>query len=108
MDGLVKKAYDNWMHVMEYDGKSLLNFKQQKSPEASLPEVPLATQDYPNSFDQFTLPSLPVSVSAEQPTMDAGLSVGGTYIFGTDWSYSIILLTSPENLCFFSKCRCVF
>lgn len=76
MDGLVTKAYENWMHVMEYDGKSLL--KQQKSPDVSLPEVPIASQDYPNSFDQqFTLPSLPASVSSEPPTMDSGLNVGG-------------------------------
>ncbi|BBH00821.1 Calmodulin-binding protein [Prunus dulcis] len=99
VDGLVKKAYDNWMHVMEYDGKSLLNFKQQKSPEASLPEVPLATQDYPNSFDQFTLPSLPVSVSAEQPTMDSGLSVGG-YNDGmaTRFSTQNVNLSTPIQL----------
>ncbi|XP_068321296.1 calmodulin-binding protein 60 B-like isoform X2 [Pyrus communis] len=76
VDGLVTKAYENWMHVMEYDGKSLL--KQQKSPDVSLPEVPIASQDYPNSFDQqFTLPSLPASVSSEPPTMDSGLNVGG-------------------------------
>lgn len=99
VDGLVKKAYDNWMHVMEYDGKSLLNFKQQKSPEASLPEVPLATQDYPNSFDQFTLPSLPVSVSAEQPTMDSGLSVGGyNDDMATRFSTQNVNLSAPIQL----------
>ncbi|CAD5173825.1 unnamed protein product [Musa acuminata subsp. malaccensis] len=29
-DVLVKKAYDNWMHVIEYDGKALLNFTKKK------------------------------------------------------------------------------
>ena len=29
-DGLVKKAYDNWMYVIEYDGKALLNPKPKK------------------------------------------------------------------------------
>ncbi|KAL0398662.1 UNVERIFIED_CONTAM: Calmodulin-binding protein 60 B [Sesamum radiatum] len=28
VDTLVKKAYENWMHVIEYDGKSLLGFDQ--------------------------------------------------------------------------------
>ncbi|GJM90365.1 hypothetical protein PR202_ga06637 [Eleusine coracana subsp. coracana] len=29
-DALVKKAYDNWMYVIEYDGKALLNPKPKK------------------------------------------------------------------------------
>ncbi|XP_066329564.1 calmodulin-binding protein 60 B-like [Miscanthus floridulus] len=29
-DALVKKAYDNWMYVIEYDGKGLLNPKPKK------------------------------------------------------------------------------
>nr|ACG37616.1 calmodulin binding protein [Zea mays] len=29
-DALVKKAYDNWMYVIEYDGKGLLNLKPKK------------------------------------------------------------------------------
>ncbi|KAE8778687.1 calmodulin-binding protein 60 B [Hordeum vulgare] len=42
-DGLVKKAYDNWMYVIEYDGKALLNPKPKKKaaltsqPEARAP-----------------------------------------------------------------------
>jgi hypothetical protein len=27
---LVKKAYDNWIYVIEYDGKGLLNLKPKK------------------------------------------------------------------------------
>ena len=84
MDTLVKKAYDNWRHVIEYDGKSLLSFKQNKSLGASQTEVFLNSQDYSNSFDQqqFTLPTLPVPVPSEQPSMDsAGLTVGGIYIY---------------------------
>jgi hypothetical protein len=80
VDTLVKKAYDNWRHVIEYDGKSLLSFKQNKSLGASQTEVFLNSQDYSNSFDQqqFTLPTLPVPVPSEQPSMDsAGLTVGG-------------------------------
>jgi hypothetical protein len=29
-DALVKKAYDNWMYVIEYDGKALVNPKSKK------------------------------------------------------------------------------
>lgn len=73
MDTLVKKAYDNWMHVIEYDGKSLLGFDQTKS---SAPENDLRihTQVQLNSFDQLNLPA---SIPAENPSMSAGLSVRG-------------------------------
>lgn len=76
----MKKAYDNWMHVIEYDGKSLLSFEQNKSSGASQTEVPMNSQDYSNSFDQqFTLPNLPVAVPSEQHSVDsAGLTIGGT------------------------------
>ncbi|XP_041025178.1 calmodulin-binding protein 60 B-like [Juglans microcarpa x Juglans regia] len=79
VDSLVKKAYDNWMHVAEYDGKSLLSLKQNKSLGASQSDVPTNLQDYSNSFDQqFTLPSLPIAVHSEQPSMDSvGITVGG-------------------------------
>ncbi|KAF8400337.1 hypothetical protein HHK36_013634 [Tetracentron sinense] len=78
VDTLMKKAYDNWMHVIEYDGKSLLSFKQNKRSSASRAEAPLDPHDYSNSFGlQFSLPSLPVPVPSEQPSMDSGLAVGG-------------------------------
>jgi hypothetical protein len=78
-DTLVKKAYDNWMHVIEYDTQSLLNFRQNKSSGVSQTEVTMNPQDYSNPFDQqFTLPSLPVPVPSEQHSVDsAGLTVGG-------------------------------
>lgn len=75
----MKKAYDNWMHVIEYDSQSLLNFRQNKSSGVSQTEVTMNPQDYSNPFDQqFTLPSLPVPVPPEQHSVDsAGLTVGG-------------------------------
>ncbi|XP_062013276.1 calmodulin-binding protein 60 D-like isoform X2 [Rosa rugosa] len=92
VDGLVKKAYENWMHVMEYDGKSLLNFKQQKGPVTSQLEVPMASQEYTNSFNQqFTLPSLPVP--SEQNIMDPGFIAGG-YNDGMATRFSI----PPQNV----------
>ncbi|CAL5411162.1 unnamed protein product [Camellia sinensis] len=78
VDTLVKKAYDNWMHVIEYDGKSLLGFKQNNNSAASQNDVTVSTHDYSNSFDpQLTLPSLPVSITPEQPSMNPGLTLGG-------------------------------
>ncbi|KAI3456330.1 hypothetical protein Pfo_012993 [Paulownia fortunei] len=73
VDTLVKKAYDNWMHVIEYDGKSLLGFDQNKNSDASQNDLRLHAQDQPTSFDQFSLPSLPASV----PAMNPGLTIGG-------------------------------
>lgn len=76
----MKKAYENWMHVVEYDGKSLLGFKQPNNSDASQAEAPRVSEEYTNSFDQqFTLQNLPVPVPSDQPTMDPGLAVGGTY-----------------------------
>ncbi|KAF5961527.1 hypothetical protein HYC85_002736, partial [Camellia sinensis] len=51
VDTLVKKAYDNWNHVVIYDGKSLLSFKQSKRPGASRNEFPMGPVDYPTSFE---------------------------------------------------------
>ncbi|RVW46289.1 Calmodulin-binding protein 60 C [Vitis vinifera] len=77
VDTLVKKAYDNWISVVEYDGKSLLNFNQSKSSGSSQTEVAMGPQDYPNSFDhQLTLPSLPVSVPPQQPSVGPSITVG--------------------------------
>ncbi|GMP22380.1 hypothetical protein CsSME_00000432 [Camellia sinensis var. sinensis] len=51
VDTLVKKAYDNWNHVVEYDGKSLLSFKQSKRPGTSRNELLMGPVDYPTSFE---------------------------------------------------------
>jgi hypothetical protein len=68
----VKKAYDNWMHVIEYDGKSLLDFKQDQGIVAS------QNDEFLNSYDhQVTLPIMSVPVPSEQPVMDSGPIVGG-------------------------------
>lgn len=78
VDTLVKKAYENWMCVIEYDGKSLLGFTQTKSVGAPQTDFPTGPQNYPNSFDQqLTLPTLSVPIPLEQPSMDSGLTVGG-------------------------------
>ncbi|KAA8519876.1 hypothetical protein F0562_014214 [Nyssa sinensis] len=78
VDTLVNKAYDNWMHVIEYDSKSLVSYEQDKNSGASHSDITIGAQDFSNSFDhQTTLPSLPVSIPSEQPSMNPGLTVGG-------------------------------
>ncbi|XP_019054271.1 PREDICTED: calmodulin-binding protein 60 C isoform X2 [Nelumbo nucifera] len=75
VDSLVKKAYENWGQVIEYDGKALLSYKQNKR-SSSRNELPMAPTDYANSFDQqVSVPRLPVP--SEQSSMDSGLNVGG-------------------------------
>ncbi|KAJ8499079.1 hypothetical protein OPV22_009631 [Ensete ventricosum] len=53
-DTLVKKAYDNWMNVIAYDGHALLNCRKSKKATASLhQESPLASSlNHPSSYDQ--------------------------------------------------------
>ncbi|XVE98741.1 hypothetical protein REPUB_Repub03eG0134000 [Reevesia pubescens] len=77
VDTLVKKAYDNWNQVIEYDGKSLLNFKKNRRSSARN-ELQMGAIDYPNALDhQLQLPQLPVPVSTEQ--VHSGLQVGGKH-----------------------------
>ncbi|XVF87575.1 hypothetical protein PTKIN_Ptkin18bG0131300 [Pterospermum kingtungense] len=78
VDALVTKAYENWMHVIEYDGKSLLGCNDDDSSGSSQANVPTDPLGYQGSINQQqTLPSLLVPVSSEQPSMDSGLNVGG-------------------------------
>ncbi|KAK8515580.1 hypothetical protein V6N13_139449 [Hibiscus sabdariffa] len=73
VDSLVKKAYDNWNQVIEYDGKSLLNFKQNRRSSARN-ELQMGGLDYPSAVDhQLQLQQLPVPT--EQ--VYSGLQVGG-------------------------------
>lgn len=76
VDALVKNAYENWNQVIEYDGKSLLNFKQVRRSARNEPQT--GSLSYANSIDhQPQLPRLPVPVSSEQPSADPSFSVGG-------------------------------
>ncbi|XP_027351665.1 calmodulin-binding protein 60 C-like [Abrus precatorius] len=95
VDTLVKKAYENWMHVIEYDGKSLLNYNQTKTLVTSQPQAPMDSHDYSNSNSldqQISIPSLPLPVSTGQPSMDPGVAVGG-YHNGTTTGCSM----QPQN-----------
>ncbi|KAJ1433506.1 hypothetical protein SESBI_06042 [Sesbania bispinosa] len=77
VDSLVKKAYDNWEQVVEYDGKSLVNVNQNNSSVESENELPVESIDYGSGLDhQLQLPTLPVSVPSEQQ-INSGMPVGG-------------------------------
>ncbi|KAF2317178.1 hypothetical protein GH714_014853 [Hevea brasiliensis] len=79
VDTLVKKAYENWNQVVEYDGKSLLNFKQNKRSNAFRNEFPMGQISYPNALDhQMQLPRLPASVPTDQASVHSGLQVGAS------------------------------
>lgn len=73
----MKKAYDNWTNVIEYDGKSLLGFDQNKSLDAPHNEPTILQPDQPITFDPLTLPSVSPSVPTEHPRVDPGLTIGG-------------------------------
>ncbi|KAL5207979.1 hypothetical protein ABZP36_032414 [Zizania latifolia] len=46
-DTLVKKAYEDWMHVVEYDGKALLSFKQKKKTVTTRSDTAAASTSNP-------------------------------------------------------------
>lgn len=71
VDALMKKAYDNWMHVVEYDGKSFLGAHQEKAPAPQIGQ-----QNYPNSFDHQQL-SLPPPAPQQQPSLNQSVTTGG-------------------------------
>lgn len=65
------------MHVIEYDGKSLLSFTENKSSGSSQNDVSVGSQSQSNSFDyQLNVPSLP-PISAPEPSINPGQTVGG-------------------------------
>ena len=72
VDSLVKKAYENWDQVVDYDGKSLVNAKISSENELHVESI-----DYGSGLDhQLQLPVLPVSVPSEQQ-INSGIPVGG-------------------------------
>lgn len=78
-DALVKKAYDNWMHAIEYDGKALLSVQQGNKTTRIEPVS--APTNYHSSYDQqVSEPSFPVSTIMEQPSVDPTVAIGGAGI----------------------------
>lgn len=79
MDTLVKKAYENWNQVVEYDGKSLISFKQDKRSSGSHNELLLGPIDYPNALNNQLPPRIPVSVSSDPSLINSNFLTGGKH-----------------------------
>ncbi|KAH7671740.1 CALMODULIN-BINDING PROTEIN60 [Dioscorea alata] len=80
VDTLVKKAYDDRMNVIEYDGEALPNFMQSKQTTTSWNEVPSAQANYSASYDQqVSQASLSVSVPLDQSLIDPGGVISSSY-----------------------------
>ncbi|CAA2945602.1 calmodulin-binding protein 60 D-like isoform X2 [Olea europaea var. sylvestris] len=90
VDTLVNKAYDNWNQVVEYDGKSLSNFKQKKS-SALCNDLPMGPVNYPDVVESpFLPPRLPASVPSEPSSMIPSMQIGGSsYNDNTTMRYPI-------------------
>ncbi|WCJ26940.1 Calmodulin-binding protein [Euphorbia peplus] len=78
VDELVQKAYQNWMHVLEYDSKMLLDCNQNDNVVASQTDNPSDQQSFLNSYNQQnTLPVLSAPASSEKHAIDIGAVLGG-------------------------------
>ncbi|CAN1198463.1 Calmodulin-binding protein 60 C, partial [Linum perenne] len=76
VDTLVKKAYENWNEVVEYDGKSLLSFKQTKRSTTSRTEPLLGSS---HRSENTRGESSPVGLSLlHHPPQAAGLPTLGS------------------------------
>ncbi|CAH1415746.1 unnamed protein product [Lactuca virosa] len=76
VDTLMKKAYDNWMHVVEYDGKSFLGAHQEKTAAPQI-DMGIGQQSYSNSFDHQQLSLPPPAPQQQQPALNPGVTTGG-------------------------------
>ncbi|GER27809.1 calmodulin-binding family protein [Striga asiatica] len=79
VDAWVKKAYDNWNQVVEYDGKSLLNFKQVKKSSTSRSDFTLGPANCSQPLDNQLQPQrLPATVPSETSALDPSMLIGGS------------------------------
>ncbi|KAH9622481.1 hypothetical protein KSS87_015244 [Heliosperma pusillum] len=81
VDTLVKKAYENWHQVIEYDGKALLNSKQTRRTRSSQNEIPVNSISYPNAVmdNQLSLARLPIPALAEQQLVENSVPPASGY-----------------------------
>ena len=103
----MKKAYDNWHQVIEYDGQSLLNSKQtRRVTRSSMYQLSAAPAGFSSAVDnQLALPQFPVSVPSEQPLMESAPPVAGCY-----FAYSLFPFVYVQKASLNSKvvCWCTF
>ncbi|KAJ6853870.1 calmodulin-binding protein 60 C-like [Iris pallida] len=95
-DALVKKAYDNWTHVIEYDGKALLNMKHNKKTTQNEPLS--APAIYPVSYDQqVVLSPMAGPASMDQPSVDPGVALGGGAV-STSYTGNQVTRFHPQHV----------
>ncbi|XP_062078617.1 calmodulin-binding protein 60 B isoform X2 [Humulus lupulus] len=76
VDSLVKKAYENWDQVIDYDGKSLLGFKQNKSPGAPRIDHQIGSSYAVAPDNQLQLSHVPIAPPQQTP-LNSGLPILG-------------------------------
>ncbi|XP_031483177.1 calmodulin-binding protein 60 D-like isoform X2 [Nymphaea colorata] len=74
VDTLVKKAYDNWMHVVEYDGKALMAFKQSKKMITTRSDTRASSSEYQSFDPQASVQQMPFTASTDQVATDPGIA----------------------------------
>ncbi|GAA0154573.1 hypothetical protein LIER_12515 [Lithospermum erythrorhizon] len=78
VDSLVKKAYDNWNQVVEYDGKSFLGFKQNDDSSLNKNDLQAGPVNHSSTSDhQFQSPRLPVALPSEPSSVEYSMLMGG-------------------------------
>ncbi|XP_004309953.1 PREDICTED: uncharacterized protein LOC101314910 [Fragaria vesca subsp. vesca] len=82
VDTLVKKAYENWDQVIEYDGKSLLSNNKNKRSAADHNEFHMRSISYPSSSDQ--QPRLTNSIPSEQTLLSNSPLPIGVFAYNLD------------------------
>nr|XP_045085822.1 calmodulin-binding protein 60 C isoform X3 [Aegilops tauschii subsp. strangulata] len=80
-DTLVKKAYEDWMHAVEYDGKALLGFKQKKKSVTTRSDTASASTSNPAlyGFVNAQKQLLPGKAGQSTGTPSEAAGVRGTY-----------------------------
>ncbi|KAK9715523.1 hypothetical protein RND81_06G170600 [Saponaria officinalis] len=101
VDTLVKKAYDNWHQVVEFDGKALINSKQTRRTRASHNQNAMNSISYPNALmdNQLPLARLPIPSLNEQQLMDNSVIPPGynDNLSGRFPNQSHLMNSNPQN-----------
>ncbi|WOK98295.1 calmodulin-binding protein 60 D [Canna indica] len=97
-DALVKKAYNNWKYVIEYDDSALLNYKKNKKAADLEKESLLAPSNYP-TYDQHTSQMhSQSSVPLHQHSLEMlNAAEGGAISAGYDGNQAIGYSNLPQN-----------
>ncbi|XP_076925547.1 calmodulin-binding protein 60 B-like [Bidens hawaiensis] len=96
VDTLMKKAYDDWAHVVEYDGKSFLGAHYVGQIDTGMSQ-----QNNSNLFDHQL--SLPPPATQDQPTSNPSVAIGGyegsvtTQFDATSFTFHNPLINGPQQ-----------